>query len=111
MLQSVAATLTSEARGSDVVCRYGGEEFALILPATNLNQGEALAKRLLRAVPNACSFGDGDSKRPVTVTIGLAMASEADTPEALVAIADERLYTGKRAGRNQVVSVTERPPA
>lgn len=104
VLQSVALTLMSEARSTDVVCRYGGEEIAVILPQTDLTQGYALARRIQLAVPKACSWrGPHDQSRNITVTIGLAGASEGSSPQELVARADERLYAGKRAGRNRVV--------
>jgi diguanylate cyclase (GGDEF)-like protein len=107
ILQGVAVALMGEARRSDVVCRYGGEEIALILPETDLAQGYAVARRILSAVPKVCTWHDRTSTRSVTVTIGLATTSDASSPEQLVARADERLYAGKRAGRNRVVGGEE----
>lgn len=104
ILQCVAVALMAEARRSDIVCRYGGEEVAVLLPETDLSQGLAVARRIQIAVPRVCTWHDKAAPRTVTVTIGVATTQEAQTPEDLVARADERLYAGKRAGRNRVVS-------
>jgi diguanylate cyclase (GGDEF)-like protein len=104
ILQCIGVALMAEARGSDVVCRYGGEELAAILPETDLAQGYALARRIQAAIPKLCTWHpDKGITNGVTVTIGLAVASEAESSSELVARADERLYAGKRAGRNCVV--------
>lgn len=104
VLRDLAASLTRAVRGSDSVCRYGGEEFAILLPDTTLPQAEALARRILSTVSRECLWGEAEAKRePVTVTIGAATSGEAGSAEALVRLADERLYVGKRGGRNRVV--------
>lgn len=104
ILQCLGVALMAEARSSDVVCRYGGEELALILPETDLDQGYALARRIQASVPRLCTWQpDKATTSGVTVTIGLAVASEVASSSELVARADERLYAGKRAGRNRVV--------
>lgn len=94
-------------RVNDAVCRYGGEEFAIILPATNLQAAELVAKRFLQAIgskpfTNICS----ESAEPLSVTAsaGVAvllgdMASATDLVEA----ADQALYSAKNQGRDMLV--------
>ena len=103
-LRVIAQALTRVARASDIVCRYGGEEFCLILPGTPSVSALLLAERIREEVPAACAReGIGGSAR-ITVTIGLA-ASPADGLEtdAIMRAADRRLYRGKDEGRDRVV--------
>jgi len=104
-LRVIAQALAGAARASDLVCRYGGEEFCLVLPATPLDSAVQLAMRALDEVPAACaSAGIGDGGR-ISVTIGLAACPEDGTePDALMRAADRRLYHGKSAGRDRVVA-------
>ncbi len=107
VLQVVATTLTGGLRAADVVCRYGGEEFAAILLDADLQRGAELADKLRRAVSEVCrEEGLLRGESVVTVTAGVAsFPSECETVEGLVKLADERLYQGKQSGRNCVVSV------
>lgn len=108
VLKAIASTLTAAVRGSDSVCRYGGEEFAIICPGAPLGPAEALAHRIQAAVSRSCHWhADGSGARPVTVTIGVASSSEAASAEELIKLADHRLYGGKRSGRNRVVAAAE----
>jgi diguanylate cyclase (GGDEF)-like protein len=103
-LRVIAQALTRVARASDIVCRYGGEEFCLILPGAPAVSALLLAERIREEVPAACAReGIGDRSR-VTVTIGLA-ASPADglDTDAIMRAADQRLYRGKHEGRDRVV--------
>jgi diguanylate cyclase (GGDEF)-like protein len=107
VLQLIAGAISSTLRVSDYVCRYGGEEFAILLPQTELSQATVLAERIVAELPRALATGwKGGGAMPVTVTIGVAECPReaADGPE-LVRIADRRLYAGKAAGRNRVVAV------
>lgn len=92
-------------RPSDVLCRYGGEEFAVILRATDLETARGLAERLRLAVYKQ-KFVHAKSSIAVSVSIGCAThacCGQDPTAEALVSIADRRLYAAKHGGRNCVV--------
>ena len=104
VLQLIASTIVAHLRVSDYVCRYGGEEFAVLLPQTELSQAAVLAQRIVTEMPRALATGwSGADGPPVTVTIGLAVyPTEASDGDQLVRVADGRLYAGKEAGRNRV---------
>jgi diguanylate cyclase (GGDEF)-like protein len=104
-LRVIAQALAGAARASDVVCRYGGEEFCLVLPGTPLVAAAQLAGRIREEVPAACAReGVGGGAR-VSVTIGLAAApGDGVEAEALMLAADRRLYRGKDQGRDRVVA-------
>jgi diguanylate cyclase (GGDEF)-like protein len=104
-LCEISRLLTARAGGSaDLVSRYGGEEFALLLPGLDSRAAMALAERIrlalnARALPHA---GRGDGLGHVTVSIGVAASPDgAKTPDALVEAADAALYRAKSAGRNR----------
>lgn len=104
-LRAIAGALAGAARASDVVCRYGGEEFCLILPGTPLDSAAQLAGRIREEVTAGCARANVAGGAPVTVTIGLAVCPEDGTEvDALMRAADERLYRGKREGRDRIVA-------
>jgi two-component system, cell cycle response regulator len=87
------------------VCRYGGEEFSLILPGTPLPSAALLASRLHEEVPAACAKAGISGGARVTVTIGLAACPQDGTDaNAILRAADDRLYRGKHGGRDRVVA-------
>ena len=98
VLKTVGVVLAAGLRSNDLVCRWGGEEFLIVLPATPPAGGMLVAERLRHAV--ACITR---LPQPVTVSIGLAACAQDDTHFDLVARADEALYLAKRDGRNRVV--------
>jgi diguanylate cyclase (GGDEF)-like protein len=109
ILVLLSGILTRNVRAADVICRYGGEEFAVLLPHTDLDVAGQLAERLRQGVATSSS----ELKPPLqsgalTVTIGVAaFPAEAADAAQLIAVADRRLYQGKAAGRNRVVSGDE----
>jgi diguanylate cyclase (GGDEF)-like protein len=105
-LRVIARALVRVARASDIVCRYGGEEFCIILPGTPLGAAEQLAGRLREEVPAAClREGIAGGKQRITVTIGLAVSpNDGAEADVLLRAADRRLYHGKGSGRDRVIS-------
>jgi diguanylate cyclase (GGDEF)-like protein len=101
----VASVLRSELRGLDLAARYGGEEFVLLLPDTDLDAAAGVAERIRSAVADLPAPGS-----PLTVSIGVAAATEGCFPDALIATADEALYAAKEGGRNRV-ETADSPPA
>ena len=100
VLRHIGKLLEHSTRGSDTCVRYGGEEFAVILPATSQNQAEHLAK-VLREEIAAAPCGHQN----ITVSIGVAAGNacnQSETLEQLIERADAALYTAKAAGRNRV---------
>jgi diguanylate cyclase (GGDEF)-like protein len=103
-LKKVAAVIDEGVRrAGDVVSRYGGEEFAVLLPDTDLTGASALAERIRASVEERNIFHPATHKA-VTVSIGVATASGRDDgePSQLVRAADAALYKAKRDGRNLV---------
>lgn len=98
LLKEIALILKQSARANDLVARYGGDEFAVILPNTDSKVAFHLAERLRRATKMLCAEG-----RPVTISVGVAaMKPEIQDPHALLVAADNALYDAKRKGRNRV---------
>jgi diguanylate cyclase (GGDEF)-like protein len=98
VIRRVAEGLASEMRSGDIVCRYGGEEFCIILPAAPIEAAVAVAERLRRKVELP-----GFARVPVTVSFGVSSSAFGATkPTELIDQADEALYASKEAGRNRV---------
>ncbi len=96
-LREVANILVAHAREFDVVTRYGGEEFAVILPNTGVEGAVVVGERLRRAIESG-SWG----KRDITVSIGAGTTISSTDAAALIEQADEALYRVKQSGKNKV---------
>ncbi|MQX36661.1 GGDEF domain-containing protein [Roseospira navarrensis] len=109
ILKLVARTLQNCVRSEDTVSRYGGEEFAAILPATPLQEAVAVAERIRMTVANKriTNRRSGKELGRITLSIGVAEYAIGESVNDLVQRADRALYMGKRLGRNQVVSQAE----
>ncbi len=109
VLAQVAGLLGKDLRASDVLDRYGGEEFVLLLPETSERQGVAIAERLCEIVERAKFEIDAPEPLSVTVSAGLAVLDRRsgrvppETDSWIVGQADAALYRAKRTGRNKVV--------
>jgi diguanylate cyclase (GGDEF)-like protein len=103
VLAHLGRVLMAAVRNEDVVARFGGEEFTIILRAIGIEPATQMAERLRKAIAeSAAMFGGG--KLPVTVSVGVAgfPSTAATAPEELVEAADKALYRAKNAGRNCV---------
>jgi diguanylate cyclase (GGDEF)-like protein/PAS domain S-box-containing protein len=104
VLGSVGALLSRFFRSDDVVCRYGGEEFVVILPEATLGDGAKRAGQLLEAIRGLEVESAGAPLPYVTASIGMAVLPEdAEDADALLKAADAALYRAKREGRDRVV--------
>jgi two-component system cell cycle response regulator len=106
VLQEFARRISANVRGCDLACRYGGEEFVVVMPDTDVPLAYSISERLRKSIestPVAISRGPG--KLSVTVSIGIAGCSGAgDSADALLRRADQALYNAKNSGRNRVVA-------
>lgn len=103
VLRQLATLLKGLSRVEDMLFRYGGEEFALILPGTDLATGLRIAERMRAQVEAAIFRYDGPELR-ISVSLGLATGERRESAEALLKAADEALYEAKQGGRNRVVA-------
>jgi len=97
VLQLVAKALATNVRSDDVVTRFGGEEFVVILPGCGRADATAKAEQLRQAVAAQHDPEAG----PVTISVGIALLRSGDTPESLLDRADTALYRAKRGGRDR----------
>lgn len=104
VLQEVGKLLKSQVRGSDVACRYGGEELTLIFPETSLEQTADRAEALREAIAQLQLNYSGKALGTITASLGVAsFPDQGLTGEAIVQAADAALYRAKEAGRNRVM--------
>jgi diguanylate cyclase (GGDEF)-like protein len=103
VLRATADTLRATLRSTDVAGRYGGEEFLLVLPQTDLAGAERLAQRVCEAIEHGAVDVGGQEPVRVTISAGVASLDAAiDGVDRLVEAADVSLYRAKEAGRNRV---------
>jgi diguanylate cyclase (GGDEF)-like protein len=109
VIVAVARLCGTQTRDSDLAARIGGEEFAILLPETGLDDARAAAERLRAAVAEH-PIDSNAGPIAVTVSIGVAPAERAGDPADFVKRADEALYAAKRGGRNCVAAVLDDGP-
>ena len=103
VLSEIGRFLRAGIRGSDIACRYGGEEIALILTDTALEPAVQRAEGIRKKIGALTFSHDGRSMGPVTASIGVAIFPDhADDTESLLRVADEALYKAKQGGRDRV---------
>ena len=101
VLIQLGKTLKAALRQNDLACRYGGEEFAFILPGTDIDHARIVCERLHTAI-GAMEVCYEDQEICVTASIGMAVAAGTDSSQTLLTQADTALYSAKNSGRNCV---------
>ncbi len=109
VLRLVAKTIQKTTRDSDIACRYGGEEFIVILPDTDLEGAVILAEKIRLAIESAELLKKSKNKSlgKITASFGVSLLQEGDSEASLIERADMALYAAKRSGRNCVKSEME----
>jgi len=104
VLREFAARLKRNIRGVDLACRFGGEEFVVLMPDTDYRQAETIAERVRQSISERSFEIGADRHLSVTVSAGVTLnEARSETPESLIKRADVALYRAKREGRNRVV--------
>lgn len=101
ILKTVAATISNIARKTDVVARWGGDEFVILLPETGVDTAYELAEAMRQAVEN----GDYPITLAITLSIGISGSRADDHARNVFKLVDEAMYRAKKTGKNQIVCV------
>lgn len=108
LLIDMAAVLKAQLRSSDLVYRYGGDEFIVLLPRTSVEVTKKIALRISESVKDAEFNIDKDKKYRLSLSIGLAQfPNDATNAKAIIDFADKMMYMSKKSGRGKVFHVTE----
>ncbi|MFH1036102.1 MAG: diguanylate cyclase [Pseudomonadota bacterium] len=106
VLADCARELRRQVRTTDLACRYGGEEFAVLIPRSSLEEALTVAQRVRQGIASLAFLPAGDQgaaqTRRVTVSVGVAALGAQDGPQDLVARADQAMYAAKNQGRDRV---------
>ena len=105
VLREFAVRVKKSIRGIDLACRYGGEEFVIVMPETDMAVAALVAERIRRRIAGEpFAIDQGAKAIDVTLSIGLAALGTQDTGASILKRADQALYRAKRDGRNRVVA-------
>ena len=108
LLIDMAAVLKTQLRSSDLVYRYGGDEFIVLLPKSNVEESKRIAVRISDAVKTAEFNIDHDKKYRLSLSIGIAdFPTDADSAKSIIEFADKMMYMSKKSGRGKVFHITE----
>jgi diguanylate cyclase len=109
VLRLVAMSIKQNVKGLDTAARFGGEEFAIILPGCNIRGAIQVAEQVRKAVMSRelVKRSTGENLGRVTISIGVAAFRKEDTPTTIIERADTALYAAKRGGRNMVLAETD----
>jgi diguanylate cyclase (GGDEF)-like protein len=107
LLRDFGHYLLHGARGGDIACRYGGEEFTLILPGASLEDTHRRAEQFCDGVRTRHFAGSGPKTTPITVSLGVAVFPDhGGTGDLVLKAADAALYLAKYQGRDRVIAAT-----
>ena len=103
-LKITAHSLKAALRSADIACRYGGEEFCILLPQTTVTEAGVIAERMRQKVADTVyPYGAAQPSGRVSISIGIStFAKHIDTAESVIAAADRALYTAKSVGKNRI---------
>lgn len=101
VLRSVAQTLLKQIRNSDILCRFGGEEFVLLLPKMDIKDGNNICERIVTEIRNTPIEIHDQQTIHITMSIGISRYRAGINPNDLLKEADQALYASKQNGRNQ----------
>jgi diguanylate cyclase (GGDEF)-like protein len=103
-LKITAHSLKAVLRSADIACRYGGEEFCILLPQTSVTEAGVIAERMRQKVTETdYPYGKSQPMGTVSISIGIStFARHIDTAESVIAAADRALYNAKRQGKNRI---------
>jgi len=106
VLREFSRRISANIRGIDLACRFGGEEFVVVMPDTDVAYAYSVAERLRKSIETTpIEISRAPGKLSITISIGIAAAiSESDSAEDLLHRADQALYRAKKTGRNRVVA-------
>ena len=96
LIQEVAKIIKQNVRETDVVCRYAGDEFAVVLPETEISQARITAEKIRDKISEL------SAQRPISVSVGIAQGNPQTDRYDLIGRADSHLYAAKRQGKNQI---------
>ena len=109
VLATVASKLKEVIRESDVLCRFGGEEFVLLLPETSVADAHTMLEKLRSHIAD-CPFRHKDTPVRVTMSCGVAQFQAADSVDSVFERADQAMYAAKQGGRNRVCTELDPVP-
>lgn len=108
LLIDMATVIKAQLRSSDLVYRYGGDEFIVLLPRTGVDITKKIALRISEAVKSSEFIVNNDKKYQLSLSIGVAQfPTDADSAKSIIEFADKMMYMSKKSGRGKVFHVTE----
>lgn len=104
VLEKIARIIVENVRTTDIVCRYGGEEFVVIMPETDEHNAKNIAEQIRHMI---AIHGNQSVLTPISISIGVAVYPNDSDEKGLVHMADQAMYTAKGLGKNRVVTASE----